>query len=336
MKLQLKAALAGACLAGLAGSAGATETLRMATIAPGSSAYLVMTTMATLINQAQDDYQIQVDATGAATRHMIEVAEGELDMSMTSPNIYRFMREGGAMYQELPEAPELAEELRLMFWFPYGQYHYIVYADSDIESIEDLRGRSVFLGPPGGGAWNAAHEWVRGLTGMTAGEDYENVRGSWSSALQGFQDRQFDVFVNGGIAPFPQVDQLALTSQLRLLGLTEEEFEASEEAQALTSRLGAEIGIIPAGTYADGVVNAEDVYTHGASVGVTVRADLDEETVYLLTRTFWEQAEAATAEQPWLRNVSLEYAVREAGMQLHPGALRYYEEIGLDIPEGSR
>lgn len=336
MNKLLKGALASACMAGLASTASAQETLRMATIAPGSSAYLVMSTMATLVNQSQSDYRIQVDATGAATRHMLEVAAGELDMSMTSPIIYHFMRQGSAMYQELSEAPELAENLNLIFWFPYGQYHYVVYADSGIESLEDIRGRSVFLGPPGGGAWSSAHAWVEGLTGMTAGEDYENVRGSWSSALQGFQDRQFDVFVNGGIAPFPQVEQLALSARLRLLGLSEEEFEASEPAQAMTSRLGAELGIIPAGTYGDGVVNTEDVYTHGAAVGVTVRADLDEDTVYLITRTFWEQAEAAGETQPWLRNISLEYAVHEAGMRLHPGALRYYQEIGIDIPEGSR
>ena len=336
MKTLLKGALAGACLAGLAIPAAAQETLRMATIAPGSSAYLVMSTMATLVNQAQSDYRIQVDATGAATRHQLEVAAGELDMSMTSPIIYHFMRQGSAMYQELPEAPELAENLNLIFWFPYGQYHYVVYADSGIESLEDIRGRSVFLGPPGGGAWNSAHAWVEGLTGMRAGEDYENVRGSWSSALQGFQDRQFDVFVNGGIAPFPQVEQLALTARLRLLGLSADAFAASEPAQAMTTRLGAEPGVIPAGIYGDGVVNTEDVYTHGAAVGVTVRADLDEETVYLITRSFWEQAEAAGETQPWLRNLTLDYAVQEAGMRLHPGALRFYEEIGIEIPEGSR
>ncbi len=336
MKHSPKFALAGACLAVLAVPASAQETLRMATIAPGSSAYLVMTTMATLVNQAQSDYRINVDATGAATRHQMEVAAGELDMSMTSPIIYQFMRQGGAMYQAMPEAPELAENLNLIMWFPYGQYHYITRADSGIETLEDIRGRSVFLGPPGGGAWSSAHAWIEGLTGMTAGEDYENVRGSWASALQGFQDRQFDVFVNGGIAPFPQVEQLAQTSQLRLLGLSAEEFEASEPAQAMTTRIGAERGVIPAGTYGDGVVNTEDVYTHGAAVGVTVRADLDEATVYLITRSFWEAAEAEAENQPWLRNVSLDYAVHDGGMRLHPGALRYYEEIGVTIPEGSR
>lgn len=336
MKHSLKFALASACLAVLAVPASAQETLRMATIAPGSSAYLVMTTMATLVNQAQSDYRITVDATGAATRHQVEVAMGELDFSMTSPQIYFLMREGRAMYQEMPEAPELAENLRLVLWFPYGQYHYITRADSGIETLEDIRGRSVFLGPPGGGAWNSAHAWIEGLTGMRAGEDYENVRGSWSSALQGFQDRQFDVFVNGGIAPFPQVEQLVQTSGLRLLGLTEEEFNASEPAQAMTSRIGAELGIIPADIYDDGVVNTEDVYTHGAAVGVTVRADLDEETVYRVTRTFWERAQAEAENQPWLRNMTLDYAVHDGGMRLHPGALRFYEEIGLTIPDGSR
>ena len=89
----------------------------MATIAPGSSAYLTMSTMATIVNQQQDDYEITVDATGAATAHMIDLAEGNLDFVMTSPTVFKFMSEGTVMYQQLPEAPELAENLRLVFWF---------------------------------------------------------------------------------------------------------------------------------------------------------------------------------------------------------------------------
>ena len=83
----------------------------------------------------------------------------------------------------------------------------------------DIKGKTVFLGPPGGGAWAAATNWVKILTGYEPDKDFENVKASWSSALQGFQDRQFDVYVTTGIAPFPQVEQLALTSKLRLLGL---------------------------------------------------------------------------------------------------------------------
>ncbi|GAB4541997.1 MAG: TAXI family TRAP transporter solute-binding subunit [Roseibium sp.] len=328
--------LAAALALGLSGAARA-EDLKMATIAPGTSAYLAMTTMATLVNQSLDDVTIQVDATGAATKHMVEVAEGKLDMSMTSPTVYNFMKNGTAMYSKLGDAAQLAENLRLVYWFPLGQYHIVTYADSGIETPADIKGRRVFLGPPGGGAWQAANKWVNILTGYKPDEDYENVKASWSSAFQGFQDRQFDVYVISGIAPFPQLEQMAQTSKLHLLGLSKEEFEANPAAQDFVYNVqGEELGIIPAGIYGDGVVNTEDVYTLGAVVGVTARADLSEDLVYRITKAYWEASKKATATHPWLKDVTLEYAVQDGGMKLHPGALRYYEEIGLDIPEGSR
>ncbi|MBO6718543.1 MAG: TAXI family TRAP transporter solute-binding subunit [Rhizobiaceae bacterium] len=337
MKTLLKTFAAGAFALGLTGSAlSADNELKMATIAPGSSAYLTMTTMATLVNQSLDDVNISVDATGAATKHMIEVAEGKLDFAMTAPTIYKFMKEGTVMYSQLENSAELAENLRLVLWFPLGQYHITTYADDGMMTPADIKGKRVFLGPPGGGAWAAARDWVKILTGFEPDTDYENVKASWSSALQGFQDRQFDVYVTTGIAPFPQIEQLSLTSDLRLLGLTKEEFEANEEAQEYTRIRGEEIGIIPAGVYGSGVVNTEDVYTLAAAVGVTARADLDDDLVYRITKAYWEAKETAAANNPWLRDITLEYALQDGGMSLHPGALRYYEEIGVDIPEGSR
>ena len=70
-------------------------------------------------------------------------------------------------------------------------------------------------------------------------------------------------------------------------------------------------------------------------VGVTVRADLDEETVCRIVKTFWQGAETMRASAPWLADVTLDYAVQEGGTTLHPGAQRYYQEIGLTIPQGS-
>jgi len=337
MKTLLKIFAAGAVALGFVGGVQAEENdLKMATIAPGSSAYLTMTTMATLVNQALDDVNIQVDATGAATKHMIELAQGKLDMCMTSPTVYKFMKEGTVMYSKLGNAPQLAENLSLVFWFPLGQYHIMTYADDGMMTPADIKGKKVFLGPPGGGAWAAARDWVKILTGYEPEKDFENVKASWSSALQGFQDRQFDVYVTTGIAPFPQIEQLSLTSKLRILGLTKEEFEANDEAQEYTRIRGEEIGVIPAGIYGDGVVNEEDVYTLGAAVGVAARADLDQDLVYRITRAYWEKAKEAEKDNPWMKDITLDYAVQDGGLKLHPGALRYYEEIGVAIPEASR
>ena len=313
----------------------AGQTLKMSTIAPGSSAYLTMTTMATMINQAQNEIEIKVDATGAATKHMIDLAEGKIDICMNSPVIYSLMKAKKAMYSKLDNAPELAENLRLLFWFPYGQYHVVTYADAGIKTLKDIRGKKVFLGPPGGGAWNASKEWIEATTGMKPNEDYDNFKGSWSSALQGFQDRQFDVYIAGGIAPFPQVVQLALTSKIHLLGLTKEEFESNKAAVATTTKPGREVGIIPAGIYGKGVDNKEDVYTLGSVVGVSVNKSMDEETAYKLTSLFWEEAKKNSETHPWLKNLSKQYAVQDGGMKLHPGAARYYKEQGITIPAGS-
>jgi TRAP-type uncharacterized transport system substrate-binding protein len=152
----LKAVLIAASVLAMVTVTQAGQTLKMSTIAPGSSAYLTMTTMATMINQAQNEIEIKVDATGAATKHMIDLAEGKIDICMNSPVIYSLMKAKKAMYSKLDNAPELAENLRLLFWFPYGQYHVVTYADAGIKTLKDIRGKKVFLGPPGGGAWNGS------------------------------------------------------------------------------------------------------------------------------------------------------------------------------------
>jgi len=313
----------------------AARTLKMATISPGSSVYLTMTTMATVINQAQDKMAIKVDATGAATKHMIDLASGKIDICMTNPVVYALMKSKKAMYEKVENAPELAKNLRLLFWFPYGQYHAVTYADAGIKELKDMKGKRVFLGPPGGGAWNAAREWVEATTGMKPNEDFDNVKGSWSSAFQGFQDRQFDVYIVGGIAPFPQVEQLALTSTLHLLGLTKKEYESNKAAVETNTKPGREVGIIPAGIYGDGVDNKEDVYTLGSVVGVSVNKDMDNDTAYKLTQLFWDQAKKSSKTHPWLKRLSMEYAVQNGGMQLHPGAAKYFKEQGIKIPAGS-
>lgn len=337
MRHILKLALVGVAACAISGTALAAEVIKMATIAPGTSAYLTQSTMASIVNQSQDEYEIQVDATGAATKHILDMAEGKLDMVMTSPVVYSLMKNGKAMYKKMSKAPKLSENVRLVYWFPYGAYHVLTYADDGMKSLKDIKGKKVFLGPPGGGAWNAANQWVEAQTGYKAGEDYENFKASWSSAFQAFQDKQVDVYINGGIAPFPQVEQLAATNELTILGPNKAEIDAQSEDQLKpTKRPGRSLDVIRAGVYGDGVSNTEDVYTLGAVVGVAVRSDLDDEAVYQITKTFWQGAEKMRADAPWLERVTLDYAVQNGGIALHPGAQRYYEEIGLEIPEGSQ
>ena len=65
------------------------------------------------------------------------------------------------------------------------------------------------------------------------------------------------------------------------------------------------------------------------AVGIGVRGDLDEETVYLLTKTFWDNIEQVTSDAPWAKALDINFAASKRGlMELHPGAARYYKEVG--------
>jgi len=336
MKHFKKLALAGAMtLAGL--GAQAQETLKMATIAPGTSAYLTMTTFASLVNQNQDDYNITVDSTGAGSKHLIELARGKLDFALGAPTLQFFLKHKKAMYKKLDNHKELAEQLRLVMWFPYGQYHVVTYADSGIKTLADLKGKRVFLGPPGGGAWNAAYSWVKVTTGLDVKNgDYENVKASWSSALQGFQDRQYDVYISGGIAPYPLIEQLSLTNKIRLLGMDKETWEGNEAAHKYLKGLpGRAIGIIEKGVYGDGVLMDHDIYTNSATVGIATRVGVPEDTIYKVTKAFWENAAAMRGNTPWMNHITMDYAVKEGGLPLHLGAQRFYKEANIEIPAGS-
>lgn len=307
-----------------AAPAQAQETLKMATIAPSLGQAITMATFANIVTDNLDDVEIEVSGGGAATLHMMEVARGNLDMSMTSPVIYNLMSAGKAMYAKEPEAPELAKNYKLLMWFPYGQYHFAVRGNSDIQVLDDIEGASVFLGPQGGGAYNAARGWVEATTGLVVGEDYDAIKANWQTGFQAFLDGKIDVYVNGCLDPCGQFIQFTETENLRFIG------PESDEGEEVDKWLGkwryrAEV---PAGMY-DGQINEGPVMSFDTAVGIGVRADLDDETVYKITKTFWDNLEQVTSEAPWAKALDVKFAASKRGlMELHPGAERYYREVG--------
>lgn len=310
----------------LSGAAQAQDqTLRMATIAPSLSAAITMATFANIVTENLDGIEIEVSAGGAATLHSLEVARGNLDFAMTNPVIHSLMSNGRAMYANEPDAPDLADNVQLLMLYPYGQYHFTVRADSDIQVLDDLEGASVFLGPQGGGAFNAARGWVESTTGLVAGEDYEAITANWQTGYQAFLDGTIDVYVNGCLDPCGQFIQFTETEELRFIG---PESHEGDEVDAFLGNFRYR-DEVPAGSY-EGQLNEAPVMSFNTSVGIGVRSDLDEETVYQITRTFWENIDQITSDAPWVGSLDVAFAAANiGGMTLHPGAERYYREVGV-------
>ncbi len=84
---------------------------------------------------------------------------------------------------------------------------------------------------------------------------------------------------------------------------------------------------IPAGTYPG---QDHDIQTSAIKMVMFCRGDLDEQTVYDLTRTFWENIDSLGQAQGNLKGLKAADAVRDiADLPLHPGAARYYKECGV-------
>lgn len=309
----------------------AKEFYKMGTLGPGTSPYLTMSTMATIINQNMKDVEIRVNATGAATKHQIDAMRYKMDFFMTAPTIAAFMRDQKFMYKKLKTAGKLFKNMRLVFWFPLGVYHMTTYADAGLSKMVHLKGKRVFLGPPGGGAWNTAMRLVKAATGMVPGKDYVNVKLGWAAAQQAFQDHRVDVYINPTNAPSPVFEQMAATSKLRFIGISDDEFK-KPGVQKLLNRPGGVIGKLKAGTYGKGQVNETDLTVMGSIVGVATHDKMSADMIYKMTKTFWEGVDKMRANAPWVRNIKLETAVMKGPVPFHKGAAKYYKEIGLKLP----
>ena len=333
VRLSTILALAVVAVASVVPPTAATEYVKMSTLGPGSSPNLVMTTFATIVNQkTKGAIEVQVNATGAATKHALEAAEGKIDLFMYSPLVQSFMMKKQAMYAKVENAPELAKKLRALFSFSIGVYHIATYADSGITSLQDIKGKKVFLGPPSGAATQIMGGLVTALTGYKAGTDYEAVKLGWGPAAQAFQDGQLDVYMNPTNAPSPVFQQVALTRKIRFLGIPHDQLQ-NPEVKALYERPGGALGVLPKGTYGKNQVNDADLIVIKSVVGIGAGEHVPTDVVYTMVKSFWESLAAESKNTPWLRAIKRADAFEQMNMKLHPGAVKYYREVGMKIPE---
>lgn len=313
----------------------AKRLLRMSTLGPGTSPNLVMTTFANIVNRELPEYEIQVNATGTATRHVLEVAMGRTDFCMSSPTLQALMAGGRAMFQTIEQAPELATRLRTVFNFPMGVYHIAVYESSGITALDQIGGKRVFLGPPGGAAYATMSRLIKAVTGMEANTDYTAVNLGWDAAAASFQDGNLDVYCNPTIPPSPVFTQILVTNRVRFLGIPADKLD-SEAVQALVRRPGFGLGVLPRGIYGPNQVNDSDVTTLRVTVGVVTNVDEDADMIYQMTLTFFNGLVGMRGSAPWLDAITPQGAVQDINVPLHPGALRALEELGVQIPAAAR
>jgi TRAP transporter TAXI family solute receptor len=208
--------------------------------------------------------------------------------------------------------------------------HFIVTADrAETGTIADfvaLEGEAVGLGAQNSGTIGS-NAMILGNLGLDINEDFDLMYGGYGPTAEAMQNGQI---VGAGIpagVPVGAVTQLAaaMGDGVKILSFTEEQMAEADGGMGLWTPYE-----IPAGTYPG---QEEAVMTIAQPNFLGVRADVPEEHVYLITKTIYENLPFLNAIHPATKVMAIENAIAGLPMPLHPGAARYYEEVGIDIPD---
>lgn len=282
--------------------------------------------------QKETDYTIQVSTGKAATKAALDSAKGKVDLYFSSPGINHFMSKGGAMYKKVKNASTLHAELRSLISFPLGVYHYVVYDKTGIKTFGDLKGKTVFVGPPGGVATRIGCDIIKGSSGLVCDEDYKLARFDWTSAPPAFLDRQLDLFGLPTNAPAPGVQEWAMGGKLRFIDITDDALKTASLKKVL-SIPGRTVERWDPRVYGeDKVSNTGPINVLGVWLHIGTNRKLPEEVGYNMMKAFWKNIETVRNTAYWMKQIDKKVATRELNIPLHAGAYRYYKETGFDLP----
>lgn len=220
---------------------------------------------------------------------------------------------------------------RALFAIVTGWCNYPVRADSDIRFIGDLKGKRVHFGNPGGfgGVMTQGVLKAHGLD-LDKG-DYKAMYLKTSQAIDQLRDKAGldNALVWGGI-PQPLIVDLSFKTPVRLISMTKEGWNRFQKEfvvgpytlmKTLTPQELNE-------AYKGRVVNTEPVYTWSVPLMVVVRKEMDEKLIYEMVKVFWEHLDEVKTVSKQLETLTLEGALQNLSAPFHPGALKYYKEIG--------
>lgn len=288
------------------------EFLSIGSCPVGCTAYTWSAGIADVINKNVDGIEATAEETKGYVANINLLQDGEIEASMaTSLSSYEAWAATGPY-----EGSEPGKILSWMSIAPVGM-HIVALEDGPVNSIEDLKGKRVGMGQPGGVSMLDANA----LMGMIAGEDFEPFRVRLGDMVDMLSDGNIDAALWNGSFPLPPLIKLAAQRDMKLIPVSDDFFAELNAKYPPYFRLS-----IPGGTYED---VAGDTPTYGLANGLVISADVSEERVYEMTKAIFENLDELAGVHPALGRVSKETILNGFGAPLHPGALKYYREIGV-------
>lgn len=282
--------------------------------------------------------EIQVTDGNTLTKTLLGISTGKVNMGIVPVAAAGLLKAGKGPYKKLDEAKRMAlkSKLRGIFGFNAGYYTFVTFADSGIEKWEDIKGKKVLVGPPSGAASNNSIAMIEAATGYKAGEDYIAVKMGWGAVQQEFTDRKVDVLMRPGPWPNALLTQLQASGEIRILGLPEKVMSSPVAKRPGFGALQVATSDIGEGKYSFAHNDGDQINLIAYKMMLLVSEDMDDELVYGMTKAFFEDYDEAMKSAAWMPGLGINKVITgldAADMKLHPGAVKYYKEAGIELPD---
>lgn len=293
-------------------SAFADTYLSMATGGTGGTYYALGADIANMLTKVVDGLDVTASIGNGSASNIRELDSGDADLAFSQNDVATYAWGGIETF---------AGEQTQSFGVIGNLYPEVVMAaysdDTGIQTIADLKGRRVSIGAAGSGVYQSVVDFLT-AAGMTL-EDIEPQYLSFSESADAIKNGQIDIgFVTAGL-PNPAIQDLAAVRDIELLSLSDEMIAALCASKPYVPFT------IPAGTYQG---QSNDANTVAINALLLASAELDEDTVYAITKALYESTASLTHDKA--SSIKIETALDGFSVEmLHPGAARYYKELGL-------
>jgi TRAP transporter TAXI family solute receptor len=209
--------------------------------------------------------------------------------------------------------------IRALFPMYDTSFHFVTTEKSGINSVADLNGKTVGVGP------------LMGTPGTyfplifdALGPRVEIRNGSVNDMVDQLDDGSVDAVALAAGIPVPAFTEIAAKRPVRFFTFTDAERATLKQAFPELSE-----SVIPKGTYK--TVN-EDLKTLGIFNFFITHKDIPEDVAYRITKLVLENNAAVVKGHPAGRQTVIQNWERNTFLPFHPGAVRYYKEQGITIP----
>lgn len=289
--------------------------LQMGTGSPGGVYFPLGTQYANLLSDKINVQELQITAieTGASVENIAKINKGDIQLGLAQSNTANSAINSQGEFKDAS-----IDNLGFIGSLYPEALHVITLESSDVESIEDLKGKKVAIGPPGSGSQEASRSLLAAY-GIEEGE-YTALQEGFDDAKRKLQNGNVDVVIEVMGVPYGGLQQIEAAREIKLLPIGDDALKTlQDETDSEPYEITKE-----AYDFIEEPVQTVSVFATMLASPTQVSEDLG----YEITKGIYEYADELTLPQQTVINTKNALLGR-GDVPLHPGAKKYFDEIGV-------